>query len=392
MSRSRLFQRLLAWALLLAWGAVLASPVLADRQELERKIKETQSQLKQIQQEMRRTQQLLKESERKKEATFSEIQRLDRDIDRREAELAAVEEDLRRTRARIAELEVRLEEGRQKLARRKDLLQRRLQALYEGGTVTYLEVLLSSRDFAEFLTTWDNLQRIFEQDVGLLREIQAYVELVKELKKEQEELKAQLEGQKAHLEAVKAGLEARRAEREELLQDIQSDIESYRRMMDQLEEQSAEAKRLLQRYQAQLEAELRREGAVILSRPVSGPITSPYGMRFHPILGGYRKHNGTDYGVPYGTPVKAADYGEVMLADWFGAYGKTVILVHGRGISTLYAHLSQIAVSQGQKVQKGQVIGYVGSTGLSTGPHLHFEVRINGEPVNPEAYFDRPIQ
>jgi murein DD-endopeptidase MepM/ murein hydrolase activator NlpD len=380
------------WVALLALAVLFASPALADRQELERKIKETQKRLNQIQQEMRRTQQLLKESERRREATFSEIQRLDRDIDRREAELAALEEDLRRTRARIAELESLLEEGRRQLERRKDLLEKRLQALYEGGTVTYLEVLLSSRDFAEFLTTWDHLQRIFEQDVGLLREVQAYVELVKERKREQEELKARLEEQKAEVQAAKVGLEARREEREALLRDIQSDIEAYRQMMDRLEEQSAEAKRLLQRYQAQLEAELRREGAVLLSRPVFGPITSPYGMRFHPILGGYRKHNGTDYGVPYGTPVKAADYGEVMLADWFGAYGKTVILVHGRGISTLYAHLSSIAVTQGQKVQKGQVIGYVGSTGLSTGPHLHFEVRINGEPVDPEAYLDRPLQ
>ncbi|MCX6372704.1 MAG: M23 family metallopeptidase [Actinobacteria bacterium] len=120
--------------------------------------------------------------------------------------------------------------------------------------------------------------------------------------------------------------------------------------------------------------------------PVNASVGSPFGWRIHPILG-YRKfHTGIDLGVAYGTPIHAADSGTVIYATWMGGYGNVIIIDHGRGISTLYAHQSSLAVGTGTRVVRGQVIGYVGSTGFSTGPHLHFEVRVNGNPVDPMGY------
>jgi murein DD-endopeptidase MepM/ murein hydrolase activator NlpD len=120
--------------------------------------------------------------------------------------------------------------------------------------------------------------------------------------------------------------------------------------------------------------------------PSDASISSNFGWRVHPILGDSRFHSGIDFGDDYGSTIRAADNGVVIFAGWYGGYGNAVIINHGEGITTLYAHLSKIDVSEGQKVQVGEAIAAVGSTGLSTGPHLHFEVRKDGEPVDPMDY------
>ena len=124
----------------------------------------------------------------------------------------------------------------------------------------------------------------------------------------------------------------------------------------------------------------------------SARLSSSYGMRTHPVLGGRRAHKGIDLAAPTGTPILATADGVVEMADWFGGYGLYVQLGHGGDLETRYGHMSRIAVASGQTVRKGDVIGYVGSTGRSTGPHLHYEVRVNGESVNPTAYFQAPVQ
>ncbi|QBI21899.1 hypothetical protein ER308_03910 [Egibacter rhizosphaerae] len=127
-------------------------------------------------------------------------------------------------------------------------------------------------------------------------------------------------------------------------------------------------------------------GGGLLARPVGGPVTSSFGYRTHPVLGTQRLHAGIDFGAPTGTPIRAADGGRVVQAGGRGGYGITVVIDHGGGLSTLYAHQSSLNVSAGESVSRGDVIGYVGSTGVSTGPHLHFEVREGGSPVNPAPY------
>jgi murein DD-endopeptidase MepM/ murein hydrolase activator NlpD len=127
-------------------------------------------------------------------------------------------------------------------------------------------------------------------------------------------------------------------------------------------------------------------GSGNMSMPIHAPITSPFGYRRHPIFGIRKFHTGVDLGGPNHTPIKAADSGNVLYAGYYGGYGRVVIVSHGNGLATLYAHMSKTNASAGQNVSKGDVIGYEGSTGFSTGPHLHFEVRVDGKPNNPLNY------
>jgi murein DD-endopeptidase MepM/ murein hydrolase activator NlpD len=129
-----------------------------------------------------------------------------------------------------------------------------------------------------------------------------------------------------------------------------------------------------------------RLGTGRFARPVDSPVGSGFGMRYHPILHVNRPHRGLDFSAPSGTPIRAADSGVVIWSGWFGAFGKLVIIDHGGDLTTLYAHTSRIVVSKGDAVARGQLVAYSGSTGLATGPHLHFEIRRNGTPVDPLGY------
>jgi murein DD-endopeptidase MepM/ murein hydrolase activator NlpD len=124
-------------------------------------------------------------------------------------------------------------------------------------------------------------------------------------------------------------------------------------------------------------------GSGTFSYPIHAPITSPFGWRKHPIFGVRKFHTGVDLAGPNHSPIRAADSGSVLYTGWYGGYGKVVIISHGRGMATLYAHMSRTAVEAGQNVSKGDIVGYEGTTGFSTGPHLHFEVRVDGKPNNP---------
>ncbi|GAH90225.1 unnamed protein product, partial [marine sediment metagenome] len=169
-------------------------------------------------------------------------------------------------------------------------------------------------------------------------------------------------------------------EKKNLLSRTTANKNALIRMEKELEIKEAEVTRILESY---------RYGTAPSGKfawPVAGRIISGFGYRIHPIFGVRRFHSGIDLVAPYGTLVKAGDGGQVIQAGYFGGYGNSVMLYHGGGFATWYAHLSSINVSIGQFVQRGQVIGLVGSTGWSTGPHLHFEVRINGAPQNPRAY------
>ena len=169
-------------------------------------------------------------------------------------------------------------------------------------------------------------------------------------------------------------------EKKGLLSQTRADKEALVRLEKELEIEEAELTRILESY---------KYGSAPSGKfdwPIAGQLTSGFGYRIHPILGINRFHSGIDLAAPYGTLVKAADGDQVIQAGYSVGYGYSVTLYHGGGFATLYAHLSSIQVTNGQNVERGQVIGLVGSTGLSTGPHLHFEVRINGEPQDPLGY------
>lgn len=243
-------------------------------------------------------------------------------------------------------------------------------------TLTYLD-LIASRDEASIA----RLEALESQEVrqqDLIEQQETEVEFqVAELQTAQAELDALV----AELESQRTQIEAVISEQSALLASLEVEEQFFREELDGLEAEQDEIEQLIAERQSQ-----GGSAPGILVRPVPGAITSAFGYRLHPILGYQRLHTGVDMRASYGTPIVSGADGVVIYAGPRGGYGNTVMVDHGGGMVTLYAHQSSIAVANGQAVSGGQVVGYVGSTGLSTGPHLHFEVRINGAPVNPAPY------
>lgn len=206
-------------------------------------------------------------------------------------------------------------------------------------------------------------------------EVEAEVAALATIEADLAELTRQLESRTAEVDAEVHRQETLLAQLRDEEEHFRNDLEGLAAEQDKLESLIAERQT--------------SSGSApgILLRPVPGRISSGFGYRLHPILGTQRLHTGVDMSGGYGTTIVAAGSGTVIHAGWFGGYGNAVIIDHGGGMATLYAHQSSVAVSRGQSVSAGQIIGYIGSTGLSTGPHLHFEVRLGGTPVDPVPYF-----
>ncbi len=247
-------------------------------------------------------------------------------------------------------------------------------SVYVG--LKYLDYLAADTDRAILL--YESLQTQEERQQDLIREDE--VEVNERI---------------ADLDAVKANLDALAATQVELAEEVAAQLADLASKLDAVDEAIAEFSDELDGLEAEqarveqlIEEEASQEGTApgILVRPVPGAITSSFGLRMHPILGYSRMHSGVDMSAGHGQAIKAGASGRVILASVYGGYGNTIIIDHGGGMTTLYAHQSSFNVSYGDQVGAGDIIGYVGSTGLSTGPHLHFEVRIWGSPVNPADY------
>ena len=294
-----------------------------------------------------------------------------------DAELAANRLDQRLTREQIREHAVELYMSSTSgietvLFGSEDLKAGVITLEYNRGLLQNTEVLLSSLEILERqeVTRQDRLRDEQEQEALLLQEFEAQL--------------VQAEEHKATVEAARGELDLQIAGLESLLAEIDREIEEWSGHIDALE---AESKRLELEILRRQVREGRRPGT--LAWPVGGPVTSPFGWRIHPIFGDRRLHTGIDLGSAAGASIHAAGNGTVILAGSWGGYGRTVVIDHGGGLSSLYAHQSSIAVSEGQRVLAGDVIGYIGCTGFCTGPHLHFEVREVGAPVDPMLWLPR---
>ncbi len=327
----------------------------------------------------------------------------------RQAELAVTEEAIAETEGEIRDeqraldiLRLRLQESYQDLARTRIRLDDSKQqardwvrAAYIGSSSGTESVALS----ADSLTSvYVGLQYLDFLAADTDRAMLEYESLQTQEIRQQENIKADeatVSEKLADLDAIKADLDALAATQLDLAEEVAADLAALAAKLDAVEETIAEFEEELDGLEAEqarveqlIEEEASREGEApgILVRPVPGAITSPFGMRLHPILGYYRMHAGVDFRAGYGQEIKAGGSGRVILAGVRGGYGNTIIIDHGGGMTTLYAHQSSLNVSYNDQVSAGEIIGYVGSTGLSTGPHLHFEVRINGTPVDPQDY------
>ncbi|NLC56226.1 MAG: peptidoglycan DD-metalloendopeptidase family protein [Armatimonadetes bacterium] len=299
--------------------------------------------------------------------------------------LRAVRAKLAAAERRLSESQRRLEVARQKQARHLAKLRTRLVDVYKYGSVPYASVLLHSHDMWDLASRGYLLRQVVRHDADLLARIKAEkAEIARQTQR--------LRCQRNEVAQLRAETEDRVAEvadwlqeRRELQADLSRDRARLEAALEELERNSREVEAMVRAFEARPDISRRipQPWSGSFARPVAGRITSRFGTRFHPVLRVTKLHTGVDLAAASGTPIAAAGDGVVIHAGWLGGYGNCVVIAHGNGRSTLYGHCSSLAVSEGQRVRRGQTIGRVGSTGFSTGPHLHFEVRHNGVPVNP---------
>ncbi len=299
------------------------------------------------------------------------------------------------TQRRIDWNTIQLDAATKSLALHDELLRRRLVNIYENGDLSYLNVLTSVRSFSEFVERWEDLRLLIAANERAVRARKAAEERVASVEADLERARLELVSQQQAQQEARNQLDTLASERQNLVELAGEQRQHVAAQVAEMEDLSAAEEAQLEVLIREREAELAAErkaagiagetegGSGIFSWPVTGTITSPFGWRSNPFGGAPEFHQGLDIAAPTGTTVTAAAGGTVIMAQWYGGYGNYILIDHGGGYSTGYGHLSAIYVSQGQTVSRGQAIGAVGSTGQSTGPHLHFEVRINGKPVDP---------
>ncbi|WP_296902662.1 murein hydrolase activator EnvC [uncultured Megasphaera sp.] len=323
---------------------------------------------------------------------------IQKNLENAEGEYKAVSEDLTATEGKIAAAQDELEKSQARLEKREAVFQRRIRDIYMHGQLNYLDVVLGARDFSDFSNRLELLRRILASDIQLLADIRSERDAIRAAQAELEAQRSRQAALKEEAAAKRDEIAAHKKENEALLYQAQYDKATAEKAYEEYQQASqAIADMLRQRESAPAAASggdagepdsypAAAAGSGGMIWPVNGVVTSPYGYRTHPIFGTTIYHSGIDIGVDYGTPVQAAAGGTVVEAAWISGYGYSVIIDHGNGLSTLYGHNQELAVSAGQQVSQGQVIAYAGSTGNSTGPHVHFEVRSSGEPVDPNGY------
>lgn len=396
MKKSTYMASFLALSILLG-GQAIHMPAYAD--DLDDQVQDLQGQIDSSRLEQENWQQVI-------EDVSAKLKQIQADLDAANARLQSIQTKQAEINAQIAQTQNEIVKMEAYLKTRQDVLNRRVRAIYMHGQLNYLEVILGANSFSDFANWVELLKRVIRSDYNLILEIQKQKAAIEAKKAQLEEDKRQLDALAAEAEKTRQEIAKKKAEQQKVLDAAKSNKAAAAQMEQDLNAQLASVRNLIQQRLAAAEAARQAaqqqaasddeggggsddnyvQGTGAMGWPCSGPITSPFGYRTHPIFGTTIFHAGIDIGVDYGTPIHAADSGVVVYSGWISGYGNAVIIDHGGGISTLYGHNQSLAVSEGQSVSKGSVIAYAGSTGNSTGPHCHFEVDVNGSPVNPMGY------
>lgn len=329
----------------------------------------------------------MKKAEQQRDSVVAQSQELD-------MEIGIVQDQINEINAIIedADAEIQVKEDEiavyeEQITAHDDAFRQVLRSMDESSASSYLELLLSSESFSEFMVHVETINEITRHDTAIIDEMIALKNSVEAAKAAVEAKKAEQESARAIATDKEAELSAKLAEKEQLTKELEADIENYKKVYEKARQEEESLK-------ASLSPELSKTtdgtkytgGKFCWPAPSYTRISSPYGYRIHPIYKTKKFHTGVDLAAPGGTNILAAADGVVKMSGWNGGYGNCVVVDHGGGLSTLYGHASRLLVTKGQSVKRGEVIAKVGTTGNSTGNHLHFEVLVNGKTTDPMAY------
>ena len=365
---------------LLAVSLLLSPTYLSTADDLDNELQDVQGQIEESRSTQASWQAIITDIAEKLKAIQAELDEATR-------KLQAIKKEQDQVNLQIKQLQEEIQKAEVQLRARQAILNKRVRVIYMHGQLSYIEVILGANSFSDFANRLELLKRIIRSDFNLIQEIQQRKAAIEAKKVEIEKEKARLDELASEAQKVQDEVKAKKAEQQRVLAHARTQQDAAKQMEADLIARSNEIRQIIQsRMQQNSGSDQIVHGSGTFIWPCNGPITSPFGYRTHPIFGTTIYHSGIDIGVDYNTPIHAADGGTVILAGWCGGYGNAVIIDHGNGLQTLYGHNTSVAVSEGQTVSQGQVIAYSGSTGYSTGPHCHFEVRRNGEAVDPMGY------
>ncbi len=349
----------------------------------------TQQKINKAEQSKKDAEKKLDAANTKKAKTLAEKERLEKEAGQLQTQIEALDKKIAETKTSLAAEQEKLDVATEKANEKYEVFQERFRIMCEKGDVSYLEMLLSAKSFSDFVDKAEIMKEISRYDKAIFDEMDKVREQIEKSRDEIAKLKETQEASAKDLQNQKAALVQKQNEQAAYIKELEKDTATYQRIID-------EADAAMAALRASVSSSLSKSsgntnyvgGEFAWPTPSCHYITSHFSpMRKNPVTGIYKRHTGTDIGASYGAAVVAANAGTVTLAGWNSGYGNCIIIDHGGGRATLYAHLSAYSVSKGQTVSRGQRIGSVGSTGNSTGPHLHFEVLINGSAVDPMQFF-----
>jgi murein DD-endopeptidase MepM/ murein hydrolase activator NlpD len=403
--RGASLRRFSAISVVVALFAALTLPAAAGHQDrleqIERRKQEVERKRSELSARESNLSTAVKDLDAKRAQAETDVRSLDARLSTLDREIAKVEEELAQTQVELALLHDDLLEVQKRLVGRTNLLTERAVASYKAGPTAYLDGLLSSETFSDLSDRFTYYESAQNADSELVEQIQVLRDATEVQRDLVEEKRAEIaaahqklatnRNEVAQLRSEKAELLAARkaavAQKKELLGGVRQNQARLERVAAQLEQESSQIEAMLAASAAGgTTGGPLPSGGGRFGWPAAGPVTSGFGYRSHPIFGDRRFHSGIDIGAGHGAPVVAAGGGTVVFVGTMSGYGNYIAINHGGGLATTYAHLSAFSVSNGQSVSRGQPVGSVGCTGFCTGPHLHFEVRVNGSPVDPMPY------
>ena len=374
---------------------LFSSSTSAQTQDIEAQIKKTEATYRRTKKEIEELNRKIRETQRKERTYAGQIDAISRQVHLTEKRINVTSLKRSQVLSKMSDLSSQIKNTNGQIGYIKDILEDRLVAIYKYGNVAEFNLFLSAPGAKDAMATSYLLGKIAAEDQKLIQELTTHKTKLDSIHRELASQKKNLDTQNKELSSHKATLARDQQTRTVYLQKVRTEKQAFIDQQKELQQASLEIQNrigdLLEKKRKALAAQRGGKEEIYykggkLAWPLRGSITSPYGSRIHPVFKTRAVHTGIDIDGNTGDPVRAANDGEVLYSGWLRGYGQVVIVDHGGSLTTVYAHLSQIGVRESVKVRRGDIIGRVGATGVATGPHLHFEVRVNGSTANPMKY------